>query len=243
MSRRTDGDTPSERSSFMFGMFLVIVSLLMKLVGVVIAVAAILAMVNNAHGLALVCALVSVAVIFLSHLISSYDEKRDAMIEEKRKNDRAKYYSEIIANGKELGWLRFEYDSRENVLKLGRDQLPYFSDSDALEVVTYGNDGTADTTVAMLRQLYNDKIIVIESMRSKCLDYCRSNGIRLKGGELVNEWYISNHLKFSQLIINNTEEDPEGVLYADPDNGFIDYTVKAVFRNGSNEYVYSVGMR
>lgn len=203
-------ERPSDRAGDLFWLFMVIVAFVLALAGIGCVIIALgVAFSDRDFPVAALFAVGAAVCFGLNRLIVNLDDKRDARKKTQAVEERAKQVTEIPYSDDTFGRLTFRYDSAEDEITLGKEQLPEFANGMSLSAVAYDDlitregspENAARKVIEAMRRVYNDKDEIISGMCGGYLSRCQSDGCTEYNGETVDEDMIRRTMQYERLWV------------------------------------------
>ncbi len=202
-------EKPSERASYMFWLFLILLSWIFAFAGLILGILGIAALFNKSFGPAIACIVGSVSCFCVKSLIIKLDDKHDEKVkaEQEKQAEQKKRY--IVPTDDVFGSVKFVYDTEEQILTADEKQFPVFANGMSLSAVAYDDlitregspENAARKVIEAMRRVYNDKDEIISGMCGGYLSRCQSDGCTEYNGETVDEDMIRRTMQYERLWV------------------------------------------
>lgn len=202
-------ERPSERASYMFWLFLILLSWVFAFAGLILGILGIAALFNKSFGPAIAYIVGSVSCFCVKSLIIKLDDKHDEKVkaEQEKQAEQKKRY--IVPTDDVFGSVKFVYDTEEQILTADEKQFPAFANGMSLSAVAYDDlitregspENAARKVIEAMRRVYNDKDEIISGMCGAYLSRCESEGITETDGARVDEDMIRRTMQYGRLWV------------------------------------------
>lgn len=241
-------EKPSERASYTFWLFLILLSYLFVFGAVALAILGIVALMDKSFGSAAIFFAAAAACYGIKVLIFKLDDKHDKKTKLEKEQASENKTDCIVLTDDVLGTVRFAYDPEEMMITAEKEQLPAFANGEGICVRAYddliGYTGSPEKAALKLieavKRVYNDKDELMSGLCGAYLSRCESEGITETDGARVDEELIRKTMRYEKLWVGCDDgKRCNAELKAVPDPGILfDTAARAEFFTDEAGYKY-----